>query len=1544
VKDEDDPKFEKPGAKAAVEKPGTKAAVEKPAEKATFEKPTAAFEPLTAAFERPAEKAAFERPAEKAAFEKPAEKAAFEKPTEKAAFEKPATSAEKSGTKAAFGKPAAPVKPLEGKGDVPVPETPRRATTTPRAAVKAPAARLMNDVIATLDPGVPLVLLPVRLETRFVPVGSGAKLLVRIYPDEIFADGHEPELTADERRAGRDFHAKVGGDALGAWRRLVLRFSAARSAWIVRATAPGASDPGTRDATWTRAVRCALLPDRWRVRVLRHDGTGFGGPVTAWHLDVDSGPVHRALALSHTPPPRPVPGAPEVEPPLFDDDVLWTVDFERAKTVGMAVEIDLAPYDLEVGIDRVVVLGLCDTTPEQGDDALTHLLDAQHYTRGLAFVPQGTPAHSTPDRPAGYPPSDAPQDTLRVEYDASEVTAASDGGRLARALGLDARVFEHVDGHARTEGEDAGVMNRALWPATLGYFLAQIVHPRVEVAAIVEARAWFKDHVRAAGPLPTIRVGRVPYGVLPASSLRHWVARGDSPLEKGLVPMLRALHQRLRREVFPRAGTPSAPHVGRTEGDPDRDLLEILGMDGGAREVRVRPALGIDTVSELLRVLGIDPAEVTRRLLPLRSARAPSMTGVAGRAAQFFFDVNAGRLTAPLVRAPADSDPCTTPAAYLAALATPVVEGARALRAGWSAGSAAPPLLFTLARHAALRELLRLIDEARIDPARAMTDVERAREAFVAEPEIVDTATTVWTRLEAPPPPGVVEEFAPHRAALQHLSTRPAAELERRLLETLDLCSHRVDAWQTALFTRRLDAMRRARPRGCYVGAYGIVERPAPRPPGARRSDGYVHAPSLDHAATAAVLLDAHLTRRGESAERFQVDLSSARVRRAQEVLDAVRSGQGLGAVLGYQVERDFLERGLAQYIKDMREAYPTESHASARDGEAPLEAVAARDVVDGLRLDAAAHVGRWPMGLETEEHRAGVEAAFAALHATIDAVSDLLTAESVFQVVRGHPTGAAASLDAMARGQRPPDPEVVRTPRGGASVTHRVMLVLPSGDEAAPGWPYRRTPRASLAPALDRWLGELLGNPAEIRCRATWQGSDAPGSMTVSAHDLDLCPLDLAALAREGVPEPPAEGVAQGFGTELERRILLQLPEGARKVRLDFEVEGRTFTEAFEIARAVEDVLGGARALRASDLTLPEQAPTENRAPATGRVGAAARGAVFTLQQALGALAAARAPTGTAAELREALLSATLFDLPSAVPEGFDEPLASLRARASRAEAELLRRLLRAAWPASEERRPDAASVADAVLAAQARAETAHGEVVEALFGRKRVVLPDFGPEALARPVSLNPSAAEVRAWLHKMWRVRAPLARWRRLALYAGALDASTALTVAQLEPRAYGRWVALPFELAADRRGLAVPPSGCVSLVMAKPLGVTGAWTGVLLDEWTEVIPNARELTGIAFHYDDPGAEAPHAVLVAVPPSEGAPWTSDSLFETIDETLGLAQVRALGPQALGDLAQVLPAVYLSANPAGAAISSNFTGLLAADPPPTRPPEASS
>ena len=51
----------------------------------------------------------------------------------------------------------------------------------------------------------PVLLLPVRLETRFIDGANGPELWVRIYPDQIAIDTHEPALTAAEQTAGEAY-------------------------------------------------------------------------------------------------------------------------------------------------------------------------------------------------------------------------------------------------------------------------------------------------------------------------------------------------------------------------------------------------------------------------------------------------------------------------------------------------------------------------------------------------------------------------------------------------------------------------------------------------------------------------------------------------------------------------------------------------------------------------------------------------------------------------------------------------------------------------------------------------------------------------------------------------------------------------------------------------------------------------------------------------------------------------------------------------------------------------------------------------------------------------------------------------------------------------------------------------------------------------------------------------------------------------------------------------------------------------------------------
>src|SRR5262249_58726245 len=102
-----------------------------------------------------------------------------------------------------------------------------------------------------------------------------------------------------------------------------------------------------------------------------------------------------------------------------------------------------------------------------------------------------------------------------------------------------------------------------------------------------------------------------------------------------------------------------------------------------------------------------------------------------------------------------------------------------------------------------------------------------------------------------------------------------------------------------------------------------------------------------------------------------------------------------------------------------------------------------ARSGGDGLgRLHGRIAGGTGELTPSTEQ-RAAIESELAALADSVDAVSDLLLAESVFQVVKGSPSGAAATLDTLATGRRPPEPEVVATPRGGTVLHQRVGLLL---------------------------------------------------------------------------------------------------------------------------------------------------------------------------------------------------------------------------------------------------------------------------------------------------------------------------------------------------------------------------------------------------------------------------------------------------------------------------------------------------------------------
>lgn len=1215
----------------------------------------------------------------------------------------------------------------------------RRAQDTYRSTLGTWLGRDEAKDFERLSAEYPILFLPARIETRFLSDVDNPELRVRLYPDEIAGNTHEPELTGAERTLGEKFWTDGWNPAneLAAWQALLGQLTPTRAAWVAGALTPTnlAERPGTapvfpavplKDGSWSRAAEARMLPDRWIVVCYR------GGQEVRRAV---SGPIVTPLALTL---------APQIEEQdqnelvdisgdglLVDRDVLWTVNFAEAERVGMALRIPISAADVAAGFERVYAIGVRGSlTPEAGATETEALIDAHHYGRGLAFVPEGTPSNNLSGKPSGYPPPDPEgEHSFHTERGAPRATAGTDAARLASALGISASVFEHIASADRIEHQHAAAMNALLWPVTWGYFFQQLMRESLGAEALKALQEFFIGTVHGRGPLPLFRVSGTPYGILTVSALDSWqIRKDDDPVARSLPDVLRALLPTWTKAIE------KLPRAGRT-GDPDRDLLELLELDASAREVWIRGAFGGDFARNLGAFLEADLTAARPLQAELR-ARLEGFIGPAAanaRVVDFLFEENGRKFNGGLVSDAPVSEEAKLDFNYLAWIKPPTsIDDIRHERL--PAGVKRPgSLLYRLVRQAILTLYRNAALDLKINADLAQVE-ERYERELIGIIDGTEERKTTWQHFEQVIPnvtgDASLGEYLPlaaaqfratevgrfratsaalrvtfetvalkaYSAALETLQNVPTAELERLTGETLDCCSHRLDAWITSLATQRLARMRAVKPRGVHVGAFAWVEnlradRPTRLRPN-RRDDrvpmqagdgGYIHAPTLDQATAGAILRNAYLTRCGEARAPYALDLSSERVRLARWLLANVREGQSFTALLGYRFERALHERQLDRFIEPLRLRFPLPAAAEAV-GPSPQESVAPRDVVHGLGLRRAWLDEALNLDTLTTEpppsaaEKAGLAEELGRLDQTFDAVADLLTADSTYQLVRGAQSRAGASLDALASELRPPEGEFAQAPRSGTMLTHRVVLVIGGEPPSPAGWNAPLSPRATAEPRLDRWLGARLGPPGSIRARVTVpaptvNAPDTVNTITIALGDLGLRPLDFLALvppsgARlQGTVTPHADDRASR-GSELERRIVAAaLGATAQKgtVRIDlgrdpaWPANVRSFAEGLEIARVAKSFVGGARALRPADLVAPEhsgQAASADllTAEADGRAAAAISALNTRLQSLEAAIAAIPAvapgdPEPNLGPLRAELAGAALFGITDAYP-----------------------------------------------------------------------------------------------------------------------------------------------------------------------------------------------------------------------------------------------------------------------------------------------------
>ncbi len=161
-------------------------------------------------------------------------------------------------------------------------------------ALKNPPAQLLAPPLTTepwqlvegLHDDLPFLLLPIRIETRFIDVNGQKQIWVRLYPDVMSVDTHEKNLTKDEVQAGEIYWREIwrarhasGEDQAKAIekdaRRALATKAGPRAVWIAQQTQPASLDvakveqlqfpqfteESLKAESWSQAPCSKVMPD-----------------------------------------------------------------------------------------------------------------------------------------------------------------------------------------------------------------------------------------------------------------------------------------------------------------------------------------------------------------------------------------------------------------------------------------------------------------------------------------------------------------------------------------------------------------------------------------------------------------------------------------------------------------------------------------------------------------------------------------------------------------------------------------------------------------------------------------------------------------------------------------------------------------------------------------------------------------------------------------------------------------------------------------------------------------------------------------------------------------------------------------------------------------------------------------------------------------------------------------------------------------------------------------------------------------------------------
>ena len=1421
--------------------------------------------------------------------------------------------------------------------------------------------------VASMSDSYPCLLFPMRIETRFVNNGGKNQLWIRVYPDSCNISVDRNYMTDAEADSLINFFVSNTDE-------LELKHGLNRSLFLKRWLNSNQKVPGFKDILIKKNItelklKCSislskqkpipsasLLPDLWVFRLYDETGklssTHTGNPIPAnLPTGFDETPASAAAAA-------------------------WLHDFDKAIACGMGIKIDLTIDQFTKGFSKIISIGIrTNLNSDQTRQQIESLFENHRYSAsGIGLIPLGSATNNSDEESSEFRKEQTAIEnagtlTSISPNDESKSLNLNDGAWLSQFLGIDDSMIQGLSNSGNTDQTEARRMNQALFPVTLGYFLREMMDPEVTDSGIADAEKFFNNYVLGRGHIPSIRIGKQPYGILPASVFSRFSLKSTDSTRKQIFAIIQSVYPCWKGKIT------DLKQISKTSTLSSEDFLQILALHptsvsyyqrfledisdkinaANAANITLLPTLNdafieslifsTESTREKLETIGLNPDLARPEILfKLFSEKQTALNGPVIEAVIDTYGValkevfsETEYLSSNYIQWLCENDYDT-------------------IRKETGLKFTSRPLLFLLLKQAyqlmysetainlkaqAYNSTLtasrkdykdnQIIDQASKSKHSLLLKADKK----ITGSDIMPVADFLKSKLiEKAPSIKAIADLKNYISSLKAIAPLSKAKLERALTEHIDCCSYRIDAWIQGMYAHQIRTQRQKTDgswsKGLFAGAYSYVENV--KPATASESHGYILGPSQNHAATAAILKNAQISYKDNSENPFTINLSSERILMAKELIDGVRNGTSLSKLVGYRFERLLAENSLQKYQAEFRALYPLVVNTNSQNTAADTAFQNKFRLCDGIKLyrdfeKRGIVVYTALAGISVADKAAFVKV-FNVLQNMMDALKDLMLSEGVYQLVQSNFERGAATLDSLTSGKYPASPEIIQSQKSGTILQHKVGLHLKvSAASFVAG-----SVRASLEPTSNNWLKSILPDPSNIVCLVKTLAD--PQGFQLSMRELQLEAIDLMFITGK-----QHSTILQQMSAFIEAWVVLN-----RKTKVT-EIEYRNKSKAgqfsfYEISvflNPIRKMILGSRTMTEQDFVYQttstasftnkvtsshlEQVDFALKALQSFTLASLDDAAVYDLDTLLQKLAEIQLK-GILMQDMQYSLQAFIKQLSEVCYHGITlnesekelilKDLSSLKTKMALDLSKKIAGIQKVIqiYPAGSDFNSLQAELRS--LLGEDLILTAHTVIsensteIQSAFNDSSIL--DF---AKTKTGMLFP----VREWIGGLAKVRKNISELDSLISMLSAIKEQDIFRSVpmQFPYESKDRWMAVQFKTKDELRPIKGKLLYTYFDTQSTKIGETQS--GLIIDEWSETIPNEEETLGLAFHYNRPNAEAPQTMLLVTPPAIKGTWDLEDISDTILSTIELSKVRAVEPEHLQDtpIASFSPAVVL-------------------------------